>query len=93
MYKIFRIICTILAAICAGAVIPVGAFLGTTWALILGGSAFVLYLIMMFFKQAQETKEANEEANPPSKAKPCKMEDEETTPPAENENDSESKTP
>ena len=57
MYKSLRILFTILATLCVAAVLPVGAFLGLTWALVLGLTAFLLYLLMIVCKHAQEAKE------------------------------------
>ena len=66
MYKNLRIIFTILSAICVAAVLPVGAFLNFTWAIITALVAFLLYLLMMACKQAQEKQDAANEKNTPN---------------------------
>ena len=54
MFLKLRIIFTILSAICAAAVIPLGAFLGLIWAGVAIVAAFAFYVFMLFFKQRQE---------------------------------------
>ena len=66
MYKNLRIIFTILSAICVTAVLPVGAFLNFTWAIITALIAFLLYLLMMACKQAQEKQDTANEKNTPN---------------------------
>jgi len=61
MYKNLRIIFTILSAICIAAVLPVGAFFNLTWAIITALAAFLLYLLMLVCKQAQEKQDATKE--------------------------------
>lgn len=55
-----RIIFTILSAVCAAAVVPVGTFFGLIGALICVVAAIMFFVIMLGFKSKQETKE-----NPP----------------------------
>ncbi len=57
MYKIFRIIFTVLSAVCIAFVIPVGMLFDLTWACIVGLGAGVFFLAMLLCKQAQEQKE------------------------------------
>ena len=57
MYKILRIIFTLLSAACVAVVIPVGTLFDLTWALIVGISAGVFFLVAMICKQAQEKRE------------------------------------
>ena len=59
--KTLRILFTILSAICVAGVLPLGAFLGFTWAIALGLSAFLFYLLMLYCKQAQEKNEPKTE--------------------------------
>lgn len=54
MFLKLRIIFTLLSAICAAAVIPLGAFLGFIWAAIAIIAAFTFYVFMLIFKQKQE---------------------------------------
>ncbi len=70
MFLKLRIFFTILAAICAAAVIPVGTFLGFVWALVPIIAAFLFYFIMLYFKAKQEetaptVTEEKSESNPP----------------------------
>ena len=65
MYKNLRIIFTILSAICIAAVLPIGAFLNLTWAIVTALAAFLLYLLMLTCKQAQEKQEGTQ--NQPQK--------------------------
>ena len=78
MFKTLRIICPIISALCAAAVLPIGAFFDIPWALLCAGAAFLFYLAMLFFKQQQEKKET--EAKPTTSTEPT------STP--ENENSS-----
>ena len=59
--KTLRILFTILSAICVAGVLPLGAFLGFTWAIALGLSAFLFYLLMLHCKQSQEKNEPKTE--------------------------------
>ena len=59
--KTLRILFTILSAICIAAVLPLGAFLGFTWAIALGLLAFFFYLLMLYCKKIQEENEPPEE--------------------------------
>ena len=71
MFLKLRIFFTILAAVCAAAVIPVGTFLGFIWALVPIVAAFLFYFIMLYFKAKHEeieppATEKNPETQPPS---------------------------
>lgn len=57
MFLKLRIIFTILSAICAAAVLPVGTFLGLAWAITAALAAVAFFLIMLIFKQEQEKRE------------------------------------
>ena len=52
-----RVIFTILSAICLAALIPVGAFLGLEWALILLFGAGLFFALMHLCKSKQEQRE------------------------------------
>ena len=71
MYKNLRILFTILSAICVAAVLPVGAFLDFTWAIVTALAAFLFYLIMIVCKHAQEAQEGTQgEHQPQATAEP-----------------------
>ncbi len=53
MYLFFRIFFTVLAAIFAGAVLPLGALLGWHYALCSVAAAVLSYMLMLVFKQKQ----------------------------------------
>lgn len=57
MYLKFRILFTILAALCVAAALPVGALYGFVWAGIFAFSAFLFYGLMLICKQNQEEME------------------------------------
>ena len=56
-----RIIFTILSAVCAAAVVPVGTFCGFIGAMICIVAAFMFFVVMLGFKNKQEQQE-----NPPA---------------------------
>ena len=60
MYLKLRIRFTILSALCVAAVVPLGAFLGWTWAGLSAVAAFCFYLVMRICKVNQEIQEARE---------------------------------
>ena len=60
MFLKLRIIFTILSAICIATILPIGAFLDLTWALVVAIFAFAFFLAMMICKQEQEKREAAE---------------------------------
>ena len=57
MFLKLRLVFTVLSAICIAAVLPIGAFLDLTWALITAAGAFIFFLLMMLCKQEQEKRE------------------------------------
>lgn len=59
-----RITFTILSAICAAAVVPVGSFFGLIGALICVVAAIMFFCIMLGFKSKQEAKENPPEQQP-----------------------------
>ena len=63
MFGFFRIFFCILSALCVAAVIPVGAFLGFTYALFFGLGAAVFFALTVFCKNEQEKRnpQANDE--------------------------------
>ena len=64
MWMKYRILFTILSAICVACVIPLGAFLGWTWAGVAALLAFTFYGLMLLCKgrqpQAEEQQENDE---------------------------------
>ena len=65
MFLKLRIILTILSAICAALVLPLGTWFGLLWAIIAAVSAGIFFLIMLICKQEQEKREPpeNQELN------------------------------
>lgn len=59
MAKIFRIVFTILCAVCIALVIPVGALWDWKPAIGIGVVALLFFGLMLLCKQAQEAKESN----------------------------------
>lgn len=59
-----RIIFTILSAICAAAVVPIGTFFGLIGAIICIVLAVMFFVVMLGFKNKQETKENPPEERP-----------------------------
>ncbi len=53
MWLNFRIIFTIISAVCAAAVLPLGAWLSWLWAGIAILSAFLFYVLMLWCKSHQ----------------------------------------
>ena len=58
MFKTLRIIFTVISALFAAAVFPIGFFGGLTWALAAAVIAFVFFGLMLLCKQSQEAQEA-----------------------------------
>lgn len=54
--SVFRIVFTILSALCLGALIPLGIF-AWQYAVICGLGAFLFFVLMLLCKQAQEQRE------------------------------------
>ncbi|MBE5753676.1 MAG: hypothetical protein E7343_06425 [Clostridiales bacterium] len=54
MFKTLRILFTLLSALCVAIVLPVGTFLGLTYALICVALAFVFFVLMLYFKGKHE---------------------------------------
>lgn len=65
MYKILRIIFSILAAIAAAAAIFIFVYFGWMWGLVSVGVCIVFAGLMVLFKQLQEKKELKENPPPP----------------------------
>lgn len=65
MYKVLRIIFTILSAICIAVVIPVGTLLGFDFAVYVVISAAVFFFAMLHFKQKQEYLEGEQSPTEP----------------------------
>jgi hypothetical protein len=61
MWKILRIIFTILCAVCLAALLPVGAWGDMPWVIGIGIAAAFFFVAMLFCKNKQEEKE-----NPPT---------------------------
>jgi len=61
MFLKLRIIFCILSALCVAAVLPVGAFLGLTWAIIFVVGAVIFFLLTLLCKQEQEKREPPKE--------------------------------
>lgn len=53
---ILRILCTVLSALCLGALVPVAIF-GWQYAVLCALSAFLFFILMLLCKQAQERRE------------------------------------
>ena len=68
MFLKLRIIFTILSAICAALVLPVGTWFGLIWAIITAVAAGAFFLVMLIFKQEQEKREptSSEEISTPN---------------------------
>lgn len=64
MYLKLRIIFTILAAICAALVLPVGTFGGFLWAIVAVLGAVMFFLLMLVCKQSQEKREKKDAQEP-----------------------------
>ena len=60
MWLKFRIIFTIISAVFAAAVIPLGAFLDWIWAGIAVGAAFLFYVLMLWCKSRQPAEQEDE---------------------------------
>jgi hypothetical protein len=60
MWKILRMICTVLSAVCLAALLPVGAFGDLPWVMGIGIGAAFFFVAMLFCKSKQE-----EQENPP----------------------------
>lgn len=61
MLLFLRIAFTVISALCLGALIPVGAILGWTYAILCGLGAFLFFVLMLLCKQAQEQREQVEQ--------------------------------
>ena len=72
MYLKLRIIFTILSALCAAAVIPIGSVFGFVWAGICAVGAFLFFVVMKICKTNQEIEEIRKNASAPS---PCPNQD------------------
>jgi uncharacterized protein YneF (UPF0154 family) len=65
MYKILRIICSIIAALCLAGCVFVFVYLGLLWGLICLIAAGLLFCLTLFFKNKQEEQEAKDNPPPP----------------------------
>ena len=54
MYKVLRILFTILSALCVTAAFIIGAYFGLTWVFISALSALFFFMLMLLCKQKQE---------------------------------------
>ncbi len=63
-----RILFTILSALCLVAIVPAAIIGGIIWFGVFGGGALLFFLLMLVFKQNQETQEQAKQAeeNEPS---------------------------
>ena len=61
MYLKLRILFTILAVICVGALLPIGTVFGFAWAGVCALFAFLFFGLMILCKQNQEINERNDE--------------------------------
>ncbi len=57
MFLYLRIVFSILSALCVGALIPLGVFLGFEWAGVCLLGAILFFGLTLFCKQSQELKE------------------------------------
>lgn len=64
MYKAFRIVFCLLAAVCAAVTIFIFVYFGL-WGLVPLGGAAVFALLMLFFKRLQEKEELKNNPPPP----------------------------
>ena len=60
MFLKLRVLFTILSALCLATALTAGAIWGWTWTIILGLGALLFFMIMLYFKRAQETQEEKE---------------------------------
>ena len=67
MFVTLRVFFTILSALCAAAVFPIGIFLGWGWAMLSVFGAFLFFIVMRIFKTEQEMQDAK---NKPVQAEP-----------------------
>ena len=58
-----RIILTILSALCAAAVLPIGTFFDLPWAIATALGGVLFFLLMLLVKQEQEKREPPKEEN------------------------------
>lgn len=74
MFLYLRIIFSILSALCVGALIPLGVFLGFEWAGACLLGAILFFGLTLFFKQSQELKEISTKTEQPKQEPPQKDE-------------------
>ena len=70
MFKVLRIIFTLISALFAAAVFPIGFFGGLTWALASAVIALLFFGVMLLCKQSQEAQEAREAKGNTSSSSP-----------------------
>jgi fatty acid desaturase len=60
MFLKLRIFFTILSALCAAVALTAGALWGFIWTIALGMGAVLFFMLMLYFKRAQEQQEEKE---------------------------------
>ena len=60
MFLKLRILFTILSALCIATALTAGALWGFIWTVLLGLGALLFFMLMLYFKRAQEEQEAKE---------------------------------
>ena len=60
MFLKLRILFTILSALCLAFAVTAGVIWGFTWTIILGLGAGLFFMLMLYFKRAQEAQEQKE---------------------------------
>ena len=83
MFLKLRIIFTILSAIFAAAVLPVGAWLGLIPAIACAAAAGICFVVMLFFKQEQLKRESEATQTEESSEKTSEEKSDETSKPKE----------
>ena len=60
MFLKLRVFFTILSALCAAVALTAGALWGYIWTIALGMCALLFFMVMLYFKRAQEAQEEKE---------------------------------
>lgn len=60
MFLKLRVLFTILSALCLAFALTAGVVWGFTWTIILGLGAALFFMLMLYFKRAQEAQEEKE---------------------------------
>ncbi len=71
-----RILFTILSALCLGAIIPLGVWLGWVGFVVCGAGALLFFSLMLVCKQSQELQEGKNDPSEPDFLIPAPQEDE-----------------